>query len=313
MKHTEYNEKLLFMNLSGNGDFIDLRAVGWVGEDANYRAGDIPEGYTLIEYIISGRAYIEGESTHSLCAGDIFVCQGKMKYVEEFSVYSDPYSSPYGPESDRIGYRCDPATPLKKYWMLIRGRFIDCMLTLYNVGMPFTIKNVPAAESLWKRLIDDISSYSFTRMELCHKLFDIFDISFSGNDEKESLDAPLVKQLRDVLDQYIEKPLKTGDLTKLFNMSGRQLERVFEKKYGETMFSYLRSRRFAAACEGLRRTDELVYRIAARYHLGGSSHFAKEFASRYNMTPQEYRERFRETVDMSLSEGIADKDPSDEV
>lgn len=277
MKLTQYNEKLSYLNLGNENSFLDIRAAGVVSADPEYRTGQIPDGYTLIEFFISGRAYIGETSAFQASAGDLVILRGVIRTDDE-------------PDGN-IHYETDPSSPVEKFWLTVKGRFNDSMLELYSIKSPVTVIHAPRCGESIERLIGDLSKFGYRRSDACHSLLSVYETAFGGDQDERT--APLAKRIRDVLDRHIDRPLKSGNLAAYFCLSERHLERVFEAEFGVTIFTYLRERRFVAACRELRSSDELVYRIASRYQLGGSSHFAREFTERFGVSPTGYRERFR--------------------
>lgn len=276
VKLTQYNEKLTYLDLGAGNGFLDIRAAGTVGADPEYRTGQIPDGYTLIEYIISGRAYIGKGSAQTALPGDLVILRGVIQTDSE-------------PDGN-IKYVNDPSSPVEKLWVTLKGRFMEAASELYDIKAPVTIKRAPGSREPLERMITDLSSFGYRRADACHSLLGVFEATLGETGEEE---VPLAKRIRDVLDRHIARPVKSADIAAYFCLSERHLERVFESEFGVTIFGYLRGKRFIAACRDLRTTDELIYRIASRYQLGSASHFAKEFTERYGVSPTEYRERFR--------------------
>lgn len=276
MRLTKYKEKLSFLNLGVESDFLDIRAAGIVEPDENYQSGDIPLGYTLIEFIIDGRAKIKcGEAVCEPVRGDLVIIR---------------------PGALPLSYACDPKHPQQKLWITLKGRYLDSLFSLYDLSALSTVRE-PECRSYLESMIDFVSVYGIHENKLCHMLLDLFDTAFGERRAEPSL--PLAEQIRGVLDRHIEKPVKMSDIAAYFCKSPRHIERVFEQAFGVTVYKYLRDRRFAAACRELRHTDELVYVIAERFQLGSPGFFAREFAKHYGMPPSEYRRHFKNSDGLS--------------
>lgn len=269
MKLTNYNEKLNLLNLGVQNDFLDIRAVGTVEPDENYQSGDIPIGYTLIEFIMSGRARIlYNDEISEIQQGDLLI---------------------FSPE-EKFEYECDRKHPLHKYWFVIRGRYLDSLISLYRINDSLTVVRSSECCNIMESIVHFISEFGIHEKKLCHMLLDLFDAAYGINADPET---PLPEQIRCVLNRHLEKPIKVSDVAAYFCRSPRHIERVFEGAFGMTVHKYLLEQRFAAACLELRRTDEMIYVIAERFQLGSPGFFAKEFRKRFCMTPNEYRKRFK--------------------
>ena len=282
MKLTNYNEKLYFLNLNNTGDFLDIRAAGEVRSDDSYRAGDIPQGYILIEYILSGKANVViGDSVYTISTND-FVLISTDEVLDKYEILN--------------------GQPFSKLWMTLRGRYIDSLYMLFDISRPVAIVNAEKCCPIFRYLLEYITSFGIHESELCHIFLDLFDRCFSPDRIQNQL--PLADQVKKILDSHIEKPIHVSDIAGYFCRSTRSVERVFAHKFGVTIYQYLRNRRFAAACRELRQTDELIYVIAERFQLGSPGFFAREFRERFGMTPNEYRQKFKKSV------GSFDRDSS---
>ncbi|NNM63728.1 MAG: GlxA family transcriptional regulator [Burkholderiales bacterium] len=82
-------------------------------------------------------------------------------------------------------------------------------------------------------------------------------------------------------------------LARHFNMSPRNLSRVFSKKSGVTLISFLNDARIDAARRLLEGTDLSIKEVAGRCGLDSGESLRRLFTCRLAIGPREYRQRFR--------------------
>lgn len=112
--------------------------------------------------------------------------------------------------------------------------------------------------------------------------------------------APLLEQGGDMLylciqqfiDQHLqEDELGPGLLAAQFNLSIRQLYRLFEK-HNETICRYVQRRRLERCAEELAspaQTNWSITQIAYKWGFSDSAHFSRSFKREFDSSPREYR------------------------
>ena len=94
----------------------------------------------------------------------------------------------------------------------------------------------------------------------------------------------------------IHMPHTVESIAKHFNMSSRNLSRVFSKKSGVTLISFLNDARIDAARRYLEGTDLTIKEIAGRCGFDNGESLRRPFTRRLDIAPTEYRQRFRGTA-----------------
>lgn len=75
--------------------------------------------------------------------------------------------------------------------------------------------------------------------------------------------------------------------------SAGHLARMFKQQRGVSYTAYLRELRMQKGADLLRRTTLQVQRIAARVGYGDPSRFTSHFRARFNLSPRDFRRKFR--------------------
>lgn len=109
------------------------------------------------------------------------------------------------------------------------------------------------------------------------------------------------KQFNDMLMEescnYIEINYKEASLSELaerLHQSQYFLSRLIKEKTGQTFKEIVQERRFYRAMELLRKTDLSVNDIIASVGYENASYFRRKFKEKYNVTPKEYRIKYKE-------------------
>ena len=84
-------------------------------------------------------------------------------------------------------------------------------------------------------------------------------------------------------------PLNWNDLSKKLNLSSRQLNRIFHKRRGKSIHSYLQQVRLDHARQLLSENEMTISEIGAICGMPNTSYFCRFFHARVGMTPNQYR------------------------
>lgn len=101
--------------------------------------------------------------------------------------------------------------------------------------------------------------------------------------------TPVLEHIRD----HFASPVAVNDLARLAGMSVRGFQRHFKKAFQLTPSAYVRQFRIGKVCQLLVETDETITAIALETGFSDHSHMIREFAGTMNLTPGDYRRRYR--------------------
>ncbi|WP_330181346.1 DJ-1/PfpI family protein [Nocardia sp. NBC_01503] len=102
-----------------------------------------------------------------------------------------------------------------------------------------------------------------------------------------------IDELRLYITQHIAEPLTVTDLAAQAHVSERQLSRVFKTDLGMTPAAYIESARVEVARNLLETTDHTLERIATLSGFNTTDTLTRAFRRKLDITPTEYRNRFR--------------------
>lgn len=115
-----------------------------------------------------------------------------------------------------------------------------------------------------------------------------FSVPLEGEATSKRID-----ELRLFITENISAELTLGRMAERLHISERQLTRIAKAELGMTPAAYVESARAEVARNLLETTDDTLQRIAERSGLGSVDTLTRAFRRTRNITPTEYRNRFR--------------------
>jgi len=91
------------------------------------------------------------------------------------------------------------------------------------------------------------------------------------------------------IENNLYQPIVASDVAKAVSYSYYHFHRYFQAVMGETIGSYIRSRRLTQAALDLVHTDKKVIDIGLSLYFETAESFTRAFKDRYSVTPSEYR------------------------
>jgi AraC-like DNA-binding protein len=107
---------------------------------------------------------------------------------------------------------------------------------------------------------------------------------------KELEDLKWLRRVRDRIDREYAQPLDVEALAQGVHMSSGHLSREFKKAYGESVYSYLMTRRIERAMALLRRGDMSVTDVCFAVGCSSLGTFSTRFSELVGMPPSAYKE-----------------------
>jgi AraC-like DNA-binding protein len=102
-------------------------------------------------------------------------------------------------------------------------------------------------------------------------------------------DLARLRRVRDRIDREYAQPLDVEALARGVNLSAGYLSREFRRAYGESLYSYLMTRRIERAMALLRRGDVGVTEACFAVGCGSLGTFSTRFTELVGMPPSTYR------------------------
>lgn len=103
----------------------------------------------------------------------------------------------------------------------------------------------------------------------------------------------LIEQCKDYIARNLYQPFKITDMSANLHINNNYLSQLFSKETGMTIQQYIRSERLNAAANLLKYSEESVGQISDYMQFSSPSRFSSYFKEKYDMTPLEYRNKYK--------------------
>lgn len=119
-------------------------------------------------------------------------------------------------------------------------------------------------------------------------------------------DLRWLRKVRDRIDRDYAEPLDVEALAAGVHMSAGHLSREFKKAYGESVYSYLMTRRIERAMALLRRGDMSVTDVCFAVGCSSLGTFSTRFSELVGMSPSSYKddERAQQEIVSCISKQV---------
>ncbi|GAA0790782.1 hypothetical protein GCM10008910_00950 [Faecalicatena orotica] len=105
----------------------------------------------------------------------------------------------------------------------------------------------------------------------------------------ENCRFPHIERCKEYINQYLQKPIKVGDIAPAIGVSRSYLSRKFMEAEGITIQQYITKERCARAANMLKNSDYPISIISEYFCFSSQSHFGNRFKEYSGLTPKEYR------------------------
>lgn len=233
--------------------------------------------YYTIEYIISGKGYVEENDIISHpCAGDTHIFHPSLSQV----------------------FYADPSEPWEKVWIIFYGPAADALFEIYGLDKALCFHKLNLYEPI-KKIIDLCDTDVLPDYEIMSKcsviVFDMLQqlYMYTIKNEMELHRLSIAEKLKVLIDNMWDFSITLDDLTKQLYCSRNHAIRLFSQKYNISPYKYISQIRLRKARHILKDSDIPVTTIARSLGFCDSHYFANWFKQRMKMTPTEYRASYK--------------------
>ncbi len=111
--------------------------------------------------------------------------------------------------------------------------------------------------------------------------------------KKKKRQNPYVEQCQDYIGRHLHSTYTIKDLANIIGVSDAYLSRLFAQCTGTTLHQYIIDTRLTASANMLRVAPATISEIAEYFCFCSPSHYGNCFVKKYQMTPSQYRSKYR--------------------
>lgn len=279
----EGNQSIVYFSekptVSSNGLYVVFAGITHRSPDyymfRTERSGIFWGGIYVLEYIKSGKGYIESEGKkYELRPGD-FVFMNACRNFVYYSDRDDPY---------------------EKLWINFTGPFVNSLVSGLSLDRSLYIcsydgeKHISSMHRYLSKINEENRGYTLDKIaaELCNVFLSINSIERGKSKQIEDKKAATAEKIKDYIDSIVIPNLNLDELSRHFKLEKGYIIHRFTDKYGISPYKYINQKRIETAKNMLSDKNMKICEIASALGYNGSQHFSSSFKKAIGKTPSEF-------------------------
>lgn len=248
--------------------YIELTGITY--PDANYEICRECSEFYVLEYIISGSGYVSvnGQS-FSVSDGDVYIL----------------------PLGCKCRYYADPNTPYTKIWMNVNGDLCKQLFDTYNLNTKYHFENINLHAQFEKffALCKNRSIPQHLLFSECACVFFEIIQKLYRHSYKDIEINEYVMNAKHYCDMNLYTKININDVARHVCLSVSQLNRLFKREYGTTVYSYMLNCRIETSKSLLKGTALSISEISDKLNFTDEHYFSNIFKAKTGVSPSAYR------------------------
>lgn len=186
-------------------------------------------------------------------------------------------------------------------WIHFNGPTVSIIYNKYQErgGSPaFIPKNIKQYNNILESLYNNAISSDYVRdmkinADLSSLLTMLMIDSWNPENNLQSKKADTLEQIREYLEKNYAKKITLDELAERYFINKYYLTRIFKKKYGVSITTYLTNIRITHAKQDLRFTNKSIERIGTDNGFKELYYFSRIFKKTEGLSPQTYKNQWR--------------------
>ncbi len=269
---SKWGEEIVIDNTCGN-DFLEVIMAGITHPNPTYRimhniSKQFPYDYYVFEYVIKGVGHIETpEEKYTVTEGDFYFLN-KLRYHIYYS---------------------DPDNPYEKIFLVLKGSFVDFLVSNYLSNDSVYIKKCNLNGHMMHiiNLLSRDGPINYDRLAI--SVLELFQQVFPQPYRTKQSSTRVPEMVKNYIDAHITENITLDDISTALYISKSHIERAFKKEYGQTPIAYWASQRIMQVASMLETTNYSLSEIAQMLGFSDVKYMSKSFKKIKGKTPTEYR------------------------
>ncbi len=269
---SKWGEEIVIDNTCGN-DFLEIIMAGITHPNPTYRimhniSKQFPYDYYVFEYVVKGVGHIETpEEKYTVTEGDFYFLN-KLRYHIYYS---------------------DPDNPYEKIFLVLKGSFVDFLVSNYLSNDSVYIKKCNLNGHMMHiiNLLSRDGPINYDRLAI--SVLELFQQVFPQPYRTKQSSTRVPEMVKNYIDAHITENITLDDISNALYISKSHIERAFKKEYGQTPIAYWASQRIMQVASMLETTNYSLSEIAQMLGFSDVKYMSKSFKKIKGKTPTEYR------------------------
>ena len=269
---SKWGEEIVIDNTCGN-DFLEVIMAGITHPNPTYRimhniSKQFPYDYYVFEYVVKGVGHIETpEEKYTVTEGDFYFLN-KLRYHIYYS---------------------DPDNPYEKIFLVLKGSFVDFLVSNYLSNDSVYIKKCNLNGHMMHiiNLLSRDGPINYDRLAI--SVLELFQQVFPQPYRTKQSSTRVPEMVKNYIDAHITENITLDDISNALYISKSHIERAFKKEYGQTPIAYWASQRIMQVASMLETTNYSLSEIAQMLGFSDVKYMSKSFKKIKGKTPTEYR------------------------
>lgn len=271
-----WNEEIVVKKTLEN-DFLEVIMAGITHPNSNYRivhnvSNQFPYDYYVFEYVVSGKGYIETPNQRfTVNAGDFYFLNKSCYHI----YYADAYC------------------PYEKVFLVLRGNFVDSLVSNYRLNDSVYIKNNDVKGSIMTiiNMLDRDLPVNYDQLSV--KILELFQNAFPPPYQKKQVSTQVAETIKNYIDSHIAQKITLESISNDLHISKSHIERVFKDAYNQPPIEYAMHTKITHVASMLITTSYSASQISQRLGFSDEKYMSKCFKKIKGLTPKQYRNEMK--------------------
>ena len=265
-------EKIIRHNTKLNS-FLDIQLAGITYPNPNYRiihniSPQFLYDYYVFEYVVSGKGYIETKHDK------ITVRSGDLYFLNKLKQHT---------------YYSDAEDPFKKIFIVLKGRFIDALVSAYQIHESVIVRQFDAYDLMMQLLDMMDTDQNLPYDELSMKILQLFQFLRDIIPGSESPSENFAEIIKNYLDSNLTNKLTLETICQDCHLSKSHVERIFTNTYAISPLQYFAQAKAQHAAALLLDTNYSLNEIAEYLSYSDVKYMSRCFKKYMGQSPLKYR------------------------
>jgi AraC-like DNA-binding protein len=186
-------------------------------------------------------------------------------------------------------YYADPEDPYEKIFIVLKGSFVDFLVSNYCLNDSVYIKKINL-NSLMTHIINLLNRDGPINYDkLAISVLELFQQVFPPPYQNKSVASRVPEMIKNYIDSHITEKITLEEISNNLYISKSHIERAFKQEYNQTPLAYCAEQKITQVASMLVTTNYSLSQIAQQMGFTDVKYMSKSFKKIKGQTPMEYK------------------------